>query len=1011
MRAVCRFGFLGPIAAIVVGIGVSPAIAQQAPPPGGLFLDVDPGGHRGPVWTTAFTPDGRYLLSGGDDKAVRVWDVATGKTAHFLRGDIGKGDNGKVFSLAVSRDNRTAAIAGRFGAKKPYGAIRLFDIESKEQRGIFVGAQGIVLSMAFSKSGRLLASADALGNKGSVTVWNVADGKIVQTFAYEGSYPVRVRFLDETHVVSAGDDGNLKVFPLGEGGRVKTIPCGQPLTSLSISQDGSLVAAGQKDGTVRLWSWPSLEQVMLFRPNIEVTDLAFGSGPSANLLAVASGASPFEITIWDVRTWDRTGIYTAHDNIVKTIAFSPDGRMIASGGGNRNQIDVWPATAAAPAAEKLLAGGGRSVWSVGFLRAPDGTDVSGTYISWGFTDPCPGDDSCPEQLGELEFAFRLPDVRSPRLGDPKALIEGKGVASGSSVLPLVAWRAVLKSSEGELLRDVDPADDRRFPTLSVRRGETKLAISNRNTASGNDQLSYSFSPDGAWVVSGGRNGVLDIIPSRQGDAKPLGGHDGDVPAVAVSEDGKLVVSGSNDQTVRLWNSATGELIVSLLHLPPSDPREGVGDWIMWTPQGYFAASPNGEKLVGWHVNKGPGMAADFVTAEQTRTYFYRSDVIERAIILGSAEAALSEFATAGRLQPVRIADIARRKPKITRFEPANQSRVKLGRVEVVLGRVSQPDPIVNYTIFVNGTQVASAGPDSPQVNGTGSIKFDVPLYGGRNEILIRAVNSAKVPTEDKFIVFQEGTGPLDNRHNAYILAIGVDKYERMPMKNLLFAGSDALSFTSAMQAALTTTHSGKINTLVYTTATTEAGTQPTRAHILDALKFLLSAQEDDTAVLFIAGHGTNAAEDIGYAFLPSDADLDDFSNLVPWSEVQAVLDQVKGLTLMFVDTCRSAHVFDLKSRGDAQRSRAVFFSSSTSQQDAIEDAAFNGGLFTNAIVEGFKNLRADSEVMGNRDRAVQFRELGSFVTWLVEANSKGEQVPDLYYDNSLPKFSLMRKIN
>jgi hypothetical protein len=113
------------------------------------------------------------------------------------------------------------------------------------------------------------------------------------------------------------------------------------------------------------------------------------------------------------------------------------------------------------------------------------------------------------------------------------------------------------------------------------------------------------------------------------------GHESEVWAVAPSPDGRFLLSGSGDQTMRLWNIATRELIVTLF-------RGTDGEWVMWTPQGYYTGSPGADKIVGWQINKGRDRAADYVGAEQLRQHLNRPDIVEKAILLASAEQAARE---------------------------------------------------------------------------------------------------------------------------------------------------------------------------------------------------------------------------------------------------------------------------------------------------------------------------------------------------------------------------------
>jgi len=113
------------------------------------------------------------------------------------------------------------------------------------------------------------------------------------------------------------------------------------------------------------------------------------------------------------------------------------------------------------------------------------------------------------------------------------------------------------------------------------------------------------------------------------------GHESDIWALTPSPDGRFLVSASADQTVRLWNINTRELIVTLFN--GTD-----GEWVMWTPQGYYTGSPGADKIVGWQINKGSDQVPDYVGADQLRDHLNRPDIVEKAIILASAEQAVRE---------------------------------------------------------------------------------------------------------------------------------------------------------------------------------------------------------------------------------------------------------------------------------------------------------------------------------------------------------------------------------
>ncbi len=91
----------------ITGIPITARTAQSTSPP---ILQIDTGGHKSLIKDVTFTSDGRYLVSAGDDKVVRIWDLETGETVRTLRGQIGAGHEGKIYAMALSPDERWLAV-------------------------------------------------------------------------------------------------------------------------------------------------------------------------------------------------------------------------------------------------------------------------------------------------------------------------------------------------------------------------------------------------------------------------------------------------------------------------------------------------------------------------------------------------------------------------------------------------------------------------------------------------------------------------------------------------------------------------------------------------------------------------------------------------------------------------------------------------------------------------------------------------------------------------------------
>lgn len=925
-----------------------PALRAEPKP----VLQIDAGGHQSLIRAVAFTPDGRFLVSASDDKTIRVWDFANGRTERIIRSEIGPGNLGKNFAIAISPDGHLLASAGWHDGSGGSGApccgdIRLHDLRSGEMVGRLSGHTNAVNALAFSPDGRNLVSGSS---DATALIWNMEAREISRVLSGHNERINAIAFLPGgQEIVSAGHGGELNIWSTATGERRATLGGHKAaIMSLAIAADGT-IATGDRAGEIRVWS----ARDGRLQRRIQYRAAGIGSlslDKTGSRLVASCGlecGDDFAIRVFDPRTGDEIARHEGHDNIVLATALAPDGTFAASGGGRDHEIRLW--NVATGKTLHRLAGLGRSVWAVGF--APDGRS-----IAWGNDDPCPKLSSCPNKPGRLSWQIRLPKSHS------EIVHPAKLDAGGTKFT-----RAVSNIRERSLIARSTPTGLARYSALDYRVNGKTLSTIERSITDGVYHTAFSFSGSGSFFFSGTVQGQITayfggLSPSIAGQAiTELEGHMNEVWALAASTDGRFLLSGGADQTVRLWNiepdSAgnirTGELVVTLF-------RADDNRWLMWTPQGYYMGSGGADKLIGWHLNRGPDQAPDFIRASQLHERLHRPDIVKQAIALGSAARAVAEARSA----TFKLEEIFDRPlPGLRIVDPQNLSNVSAASLPLKIEVASTTPPARLLRATVNGMLVVEqVATDASGSFPPGQQTVQVPLEAGSNNIRISLLNDIGQTTAD-VEVFNNGLGALDHRGVLHILAIGVDIYPKLPpicgdtrneSCNLRFAGRDAASFAAAVERRLSAHHSRVQKTLLVAGQSAQA---PTYENIVDALGRLRRSSENDTVVVFLAGHGVNDGGD--YLFLPTDAAIDSTNELrpsstVPWWAIESALKSAKGRRVLFVDTCHGGNAYNDRLDIASANLNVITYAASRWDQAALEREDLEGGhgLFTFAVVEG-----------------------------------------------------------
>jgi WD40 repeat protein len=975
-------------------------LPQSTPAATRPYLMLDTGGHMGTIRGLAFTADADQIVSASQDKIVRVWDWRSGRTVRTIRGAAGPGEQGKILAMALSPDNKWLAIGGvmAFGQPTPVdiGAVRVFDFASGELKRVLKGHTNAVRGLVFSPNGQLLLSGS---QDKSAIIWNVADGQLLRKLEGHTAEIYAVAFTaDGQRAVTGGLDSTLRLWSVSEGNPIAVREHNARVRSVAVSAANGLIASGGDDGNIRLWDASTGAFLRAIESKgTQVFGLTFNPDGTLLLSGVGDLSTHRNCRVFEVATGREVVSYDGHDNIVLATAISPDGRLAATGGGNRFDIQVWQPETGKRSLDTdnkpvSLGGSGGVVFSTGF--SPDSRS-----IYWGKIDPCPLETSCATKMGTLQWKLRLPTT-GESIGRPEPIAgDDRDVA-----------RAILSAGGYDLVVRGGGTQNKPDAILDLRRENQVVASVERGQANGYRHSAFTFTRDGRVFVSGGAAGIITAYDRTGSAIATLVGHEVDIGAITPSRDGRFLLSGSGDQTVRLWSAKTWELIVTLYH-------GANGEWVMWTPQGFYTGSPGGGALVGWQLNNGPEKAADYVTGDQLRKTLHRPDIVERAIVLADADAAGREIYPNG----FDLAALLRaRPPKLTIISPAAGSWAS-GGYGLITVRFNSDQPIRSVDIYVTGQKIVSSLVSSAQSPTGFTNTYRVPLLEGANQISVVATNDAgsSPVTGNTLLLWHRGEGALDRRGTLHILAVGVDRYPGLPAKcgqdgklpcDLRYAAADAQLFAHTVARQLGPIHRSTTITLLVNGPNR---LQPTKANILAAVNALRSGSENDTVIVMIAAHGERTA-DGRYFILPTDIKrgLADKAgtgkNILEWTQIQGAVAKAPGRRLFFLDACHAGWVqakraYNDKIFADARAERFVVFTATGPQQLAVEDPAYGHGLFTYYLSAGIGGNAVDEN-----DQSVHVYHLGDYLSREVSKRTSGRQEPEFY--SGMGNFVLSRRI-
>ncbi|MCH2125856.1 MAG: protein kinase [Pirellulaceae bacterium] len=511
--------------------------------------------HQSAVSGLSFSPDGQTLATGGFDSKLKLWDVATLEDQAEPQ-VIFDGHPFSVLCVTFSSDGTTLVSAG--GKTSQPGEILVWDLEKKQRLRTLSGHKDFVASVAISADGRRLASASA---DQTVRVWDLQTGEVQVTLQHQ-HFATSVQFSPDDRLLASGSGdrnqpGLAQLWDTATWEEVTTFHGHEEgVRWVDFSPDGQTLATASFDKTVKVWKVPGLseagaEGVLLHDRSPAISGIAFSPDGST----FASASQDHRLKLWNAADGQERVVCEGHYQSVRAVAFSPDGKILVSASEDQT-VRLWdPQTGS----EKRRLNHEYRLYDAAF--SPDGEMLVtvGQSREIVIFDTKSWQRRTSWQADNVSLVAKFsPDGKTLATAGVSKAITLWDVETGEIKLSWSAHQSAIRalafSPDGQQLSSTGGRDGTviLWETATGRRLE-QFADQLRQF------LTLAFSPNGEYLVAGtssNGNAAVAVVwsVSHPEEKRLLQSHRFWVTALAFAPDGSRLVAGSDDGTIKTWDT-------------------------------------------------------------------------------------------------------------------------------------------------------------------------------------------------------------------------------------------------------------------------------------------------------------------------------------------------------------------------------------------------------------------------------------------------------------------------